>query len=68
MCIKDYPVKQLSAQRHYVTFQAWIREGWRGVLLDRSFPRSRRVSKISLSKPCKVGEVVRVKTEWAWGS
>ena len=68
MCLKDYPFKQLSSQRHYATCQAWIWEHWWGVLLGRSFPRSRRVSKKSLSKPCKVGEVVRVKTQWAWGS
>jgi hypothetical protein len=59
MCIKDYPFKQLSTQRNYATFQAWIWEGQRGVLLGRSFTRSMSVSRRSLSKPCKVDEVVK---------
>ena len=59
MCIKEYLVKQVSDQRHYVTFQAWIWEGWWGVILGRFSLGQGVFPKWSLSKMCKLDEVVK---------
>jgi hypothetical protein len=67
MCIKYYPLNQVSSQRHYTIFQAWIWEGWRGVLLGRYFLGQGVFPKWSLSRPCEVDEVVKDKDSMGMG-
>ena len=68
MCIKYYHVKQLSSQRYFATFQAWIWEGLQGVLLvnlslgQGVFPRYPSLIHV------KWMNGFMINTQWAWGS